>query len=262
MHLQAIKNFTFPYKYNDGAYAKLGMGPLWKELMANILPIVDSANHPSSGTPPPKLALFSGHDTTLMPILASLGDKVWDGTEWAPYASMIQIEIHEMADGSAYPSGYAFRLIYNGQVLTSKMEGCANGAELCDSQVLVKQVAPFAKYTERDCASTTTEVPPGLVAEMETAAENLITAPGGVWVVVLVVILSMALGGVLVFLFMKRRMRRTFAYQQRLSSTIGDLSMRVIDDNENGAGSPGGIDSAVAARANGRYGATHEHTMI
>jgi hypothetical protein len=48
------------------------MGPLWSEIMANILPIVD----PSSGTPPPKLGLFSGHDTTLMPILATLGDRV------------------------------------------------------------------------------------------------------------------------------------------------------------------------------------------
>jgi ubiquitin-like domain-containing CTD phosphatase 1 len=63
-----------------------GMGPLWSEIMSNILPIVDPTNHPmsSSGTPPPKLGLFSGHDTTLMPILATLGDKVWPGTEWSP----------------------------------------------------------------------------------------------------------------------------------------------------------------------------------
>jgi ubiquitin-like domain-containing CTD phosphatase 1 len=42
---------------------------------------------------PPKLALFSGHDTTLMPILATLGGDVWAGAEWAPYASMILIEL-------------------------------------------------------------------------------------------------------------------------------------------------------------------------
>jgi ubiquitin-like domain-containing CTD phosphatase 1 len=67
------------------------MGPLWSEIMTNILPIVDPTNHPSSSSssssgtpPPPKLGLFSGHDTTLMPILATLGDKVWPGTEWAP----------------------------------------------------------------------------------------------------------------------------------------------------------------------------------
>ena len=46
-------------------------------------------SHPSSSSssgtpPPPKLGLFSGHDTTLMPILATLGDKVWPGTEWVP----------------------------------------------------------------------------------------------------------------------------------------------------------------------------------
>ncbi len=57
------------------------------EIMANILPIVDPTNHPSSSSgtpPPPRLGLFLGHDTTLTPILATLGDKVWPGTEWAP----------------------------------------------------------------------------------------------------------------------------------------------------------------------------------
>jgi len=117
--------------------------------MANILPIVDSASYPSSGSPPPKLALFSGHDTTLMPLLATLGGEVWDGTEWAPCASMIQIEIHKIMDSdqsSNFPSGYTFRLTMNGKILTSsKMEGCIDGLELCDSQVLVKRVMPFAK---------------------------------------------------------------------------------------------------------------------
>ncbi|KAL7543311.1 hypothetical protein ACHAXR_012620 [Thalassiosira sp. AJA248-18] len=252
----AIKNFTFSYKYNDAAYPKLGMGPLWKEIMANILPIVDSAKYPSSGTPPPKLALFSGHDTTLMPILATLGDNVWSGTEWAPYASMMQIEIHEILnsdEGSAFPSGYAFRLIFNGKVLTSKMDGCAANSELCDSQVLVKQVMPFAKYQERDCASTTASVVPppteeeGLITEMESATKNLFTAPGGMWVVMLLVISSMILGSVLTFYMMKRRMRNEYGYR-RDGLAPGDLSMSVLDDESpfHTEDSPG-VDSAVAA---------------
>ena len=64
----AVKNFTFAYKYNDAAYPKLGMGPLWYEIMTNILPIVDPTYRTSSSlssssgrTPPPKLGLFSGH---------------------------------------------------------------------------------------------------------------------------------------------------------------------------------------------------------
>ena len=82
----AVKNFTFAYKYNNGAFPKLGMGPLWYEIMSNISPIVNPppTKDGSNKNPPPKFALFSGHDTTLMPLLASLGDKVWSGLEWAP----------------------------------------------------------------------------------------------------------------------------------------------------------------------------------
>ena len=64
-----VKQATFPYKYNDAALAKLGMGPLWKEIMTNILPVVGaSGSYTFVRENPPKLALFSGHDTTLMPI--------------------------------------------------------------------------------------------------------------------------------------------------------------------------------------------------
>lgn len=65
------------------------MGPMWAEMVANILPIIDADDR----TPPPnRLALFSGHDTTIMPLLISLGPNVWDGT-WPPYASMMIIEV-------------------------------------------------------------------------------------------------------------------------------------------------------------------------
>ncbi len=42
---------------------------------------------------------------------------------------MILIEIHKINATAhhlttVYPSGYAFRLIYNGEVLTSRMDGC------------------------------------------------------------------------------------------------------------------------------------------
>lgn len=153
---KAVKQETFPYKYNDAALAKLGMGPLWKEIMSNILPIVEFTTINNIGRQPvPKLALFSGHDTTLMPILATLGQDVWSGFEWAPYASMFLIEIYEMLNtnkDSEFPSGYAFRIIYNGEVLTSRMERCSS--ELCDSQVLVNLVMQFAMFEERDCASS------------------------------------------------------------------------------------------------------------
>ncbi len=43
-----------------------------------------------------------------------------------------------MANDGVFPLGYAFRLIYNGKVLTSNMDGC--DLDLCNSRVLVKQV--------------------------------------------------------------------------------------------------------------------------
>ncbi|KAL7504009.1 hypothetical protein ACHAXN_001730 [Cyclotella atomus] len=156
-----VKHETFPYRYNDAALAKLGMGPLWKEIMTNIMPIVGATSNYTTFVPrtPPKLALFSGHDTTLMPILATLGQDVWAGTEWAPYASMILIEIYEVGNPSKseFTSGYAFRLIYNGEVLTSRMDGCSSDLELCDSEVLLDRVLPFAISEERDCAAASTD---------------------------------------------------------------------------------------------------------
>ncbi|KAL7463246.1 hypothetical protein ACHAXS_003618 [Conticribra weissflogii] len=240
----AIKSHNFPYQYNDGAYAKLGMGPLWKEIVSNILPIVDSANYPST-TPPPKMALFSGHDTTLMPILATLGPEVWHAYEWAPYASMILIEIHEVIDSdrkSDFPSGYAFRLIYNGDVLTSKMDGCLEDSELCDAQILLDRVLPFAKFEDRDCTLTATTPEGGFEEkskEMTTAAKNLVESPGGVLVVICIVLVSFVVGSLLTIFFMKRCFQEARHGKGRIS--LGELSMTVLEEydeayEENDAG--------------------------
>merc|ERR1712032_1222112 len=97
-------------------------------------------------------------------------------------------------------SSHGFRLIYNGNVLTPMMEGC--NSEICDAKVLVQQVMPFAKYQERDCAAfTPTE---NAMEEMKEATESLLAAPGGVWVAVSLVFVSMALGGMMTYFWMKR----------------------------------------------------------
>eukprot|EP00986_Skeletonema_menzelii_P012906 scaffold7298_cov150-Skeletonema_menzelii.AAC.6 len=221
----AVENFTFPYKYNDGAYSKLGMGPLWLEIMSNILQIVDSTNHPTtSGMPPPKLALFSGHDTTLMPILATLGEQVWSGKEWSPYASMLQIEIHKLLDtDERYTSGYAFRLIYNGNVLTSKMDECS-AVDLCDVQVLVKQVMSFASnYEDGNCAAKVQTAKESKIGEMKDVTVNLFSTPVGVTMVLLLVVVSMALGSVTTCFIIRRRLRKEYNYTDTLA--LADLSM-------------------------------------
>ncbi|OII72277.1 uncharacterized protein cubi_01610 [Cryptosporidium ubiquitum] len=92
----------------------------------------------------PKFILFSGHDTTIIPTLASL--DIWDG-HWPPYASTLIIEVYYnpfikkesigdfSTDQSRLESSqsilpYYIRLLYNGVVLTGKLKGC-NGNEIC-----------------------------------------------------------------------------------------------------------------------------------
>ena len=81
-------------------HAKLGMGPLWAEIMDNINMFIgeEAANEAANEALPlaPRLALFSGHDTTIMPLLASLGPKLWNDTDWASYASMFIIEVSRL----------------------------------------------------------------------------------------------------------------------------------------------------------------------
>jgi hypothetical protein len=87
--LQEIQKWSFHVTHNDGEYAKLAMGPLWSEILENIRPIIN----PDDGqSPPNRLALVSGHDTTILPLLVTLGPGVWDG-QWPPYASMMIIEV-------------------------------------------------------------------------------------------------------------------------------------------------------------------------
>jgi len=115
--------------------------------------------------PQSKLALYSAHDTSLMALLSSLGPLVWDGTEHPPYASMIVIELYEITaqdDGGdvgintaltgnlevLFPTGIAFRLIYNGVSITHKLSGCPPLEEVCDIDLLVMHVFEFSNVTE------------------------------------------------------------------------------------------------------------------
>jgi hypothetical protein len=69
------------------------MAPLWLEIMENVAPWLQEEDYEVNF---PKLAVFSGHDTTIMPLLASLGPLLWNDTDWAPYASMLVIEVRSI----------------------------------------------------------------------------------------------------------------------------------------------------------------------
>jgi len=167
LFLQSYQPFNYVLRYNNAAYSKLAFGPLWVEILSNILPHLKQGiqqQYNGDGKiktkdPPPKLAIFSAHDLTILPLLATLGEEVWDGEDWAPYASLIVIEIHDIINSSsaevakAYPSGQAFRLVYNGDVVTPKMRGCLTNSDLCDISILLDRVLSFATE-DRDCDST------------------------------------------------------------------------------------------------------------
>lgn len=143
------RNHTFPFRYNDGEYSKLSIGPLWAEILDHVQSSVVGRNVTRLGRhPPAKLAIYSGYDSTIMQLLASLGEGVWNGLVWPPYASMFLIEIHHLLDDdrdkTLFRTESAFRLIYNGKVLTDQVPGCSEGLELCDAEYLLRRVEPIA----------------------------------------------------------------------------------------------------------------------
>jgi len=139
------------YEYNDGEYAKLSMAPVLGEILEKVLlPSLSATSRSELST---LLHITSGHDTTVMPLLSAL--RIWD-TKWAPYASMVVIETYHASDvdGSGvknYESERALRIVYNGEVITGKLQGCEEGKELCDLKVLVDYLQTFAT-SNRDCS--------------------------------------------------------------------------------------------------------------
>lgn len=81
---------------------QLAMGRLVEEIMAEI-------ERSASGSPEAiRLALYSGHDATLMPLAATLGRPC---DTWPPYSSFICIELWGSHDNRAH----FVRVLYNGE---------------------------------------------------------------------------------------------------------------------------------------------------
>ncbi|CAM9953409.1 unnamed protein product [Pylaiella littoralis] len=94
--------------FGEREMARLSLGPF----VAELLTLVGARGHetgvPEANMPStPKLAIFSGHDSTLVPILAAL--KIYDDV-WPPYASYISLDVAEDQDGER-----RVRVVYNGK---------------------------------------------------------------------------------------------------------------------------------------------------
>lgn len=194
------------------------MGPLWAEIMDHILPIISSQVE-DQPRPPAKLAIYSGYDSTVMEILASLG--AWEGLEWPPYGSMVLLEIHEIMSTlegeheSTFSFPYAFRLLYNGEVITYKVQGCMRKDQLCDFQHLLKRVQPFAKRNV-DCVDVHFEK-----LNAVHIAKELMTDTAGIILLLIIVAASALIGSMAVFYHLTGS-----AHTERIKSSINEHVFR------------------------------------
>jgi len=209
-------------------FSKLSMGPLWTEIMDHILPFI--GNKEDRPHPPAKLAIYSGYDSTIMELLASLG--AWEGSEWPPYASMVVLEIHEFMKnmssseykrGSEFSSPYAFRLLYNGEVITHKLKGCSRKYQLCDTHHLLQRVLQFAKRNV-DCLDVNLEK-----ANPMHIVKELLTDTAGIIILLLIVAASALIGSLSAFYYLTGSIP-TEVVKSRLHSHLFRRTDEVDDD--------------------------------
>lgn len=88
-----------------------------------IKAIFDRIVNKISNTDPVKFYLYSGHDTTLLPLLVGFSQS---DIKWPPYASLMAIELYREKEN---PDQFAVRIVYNGQPL--KLSFCNGHSTLC-----------------------------------------------------------------------------------------------------------------------------------
>ena len=93
---------------------RLGIGPLITLFINNMEKMVDKSS-------PIKMRLFSGHDTTLMPLLRAL--KIEENV-WTPYGASIIFELYERKSEKKDPDHFV-RVLY--QHKEQIIPGCGGG---------------------------------------------------------------------------------------------------------------------------------------
>lgn len=126
---------SFLNVYNNSQWSKLAMGNTAWHVRTNLDNIMKRLPTSFGSAGPLRFALFSGHDTTIIPFLAAILGDSWDGL-WPGYVSAVTIELYSAKSGQS-SSGYLFRVVYNGQV--QKVPGCVE--ELCDAQILLNALS-------------------------------------------------------------------------------------------------------------------------
>lgn len=85
--LEAINDeLSYLMLFNASRYAKLAIAHFTAALRTLLVTPAQSTKHTA------ELHLWSGHDTTLIPLLGAFIPEVWD-KQWPPYASLFIIEV-------------------------------------------------------------------------------------------------------------------------------------------------------------------------
>lgn len=131
--------------YNDSQWAKLAMGNTAWHIRTNLENVMYNTSSSANSSLPLRLAMFSAHDTTIIPLLAAILKDNWD-RQWSGYASLVTIELYAGSASSTVP--YLFRIVYNS--VPQLVPGCPD--TLCDAQILLDALA----FGEEDmpCSAT------------------------------------------------------------------------------------------------------------
>ncbi|PIA19164.1 phosphoglycerate mutase-like protein [Coemansia reversa NRRL 1564] len=109
-------NYEWAYKYRDHPlsknYTRLNIGSFVGTLREQMQGYI------AGKTGKLKFALYSGHDSTIWPLLSMLGADNKSNL-WPPYASNLAFELWKKQDGSR-----VVRVIFNGQILALKDNWC------------------------------------------------------------------------------------------------------------------------------------------
>lgn len=135
--------FCFTYFPNDTASNRLGMGSFIGEITHHFQSHIE-------GKTPYKLMLYSGHDSSIAPLLSAL--ELFDGA-WPPLASHVIFEFWKNGEGE-----YFVEVSYNGRSLTRFKKGC-EGQALCPWHQFLKSVSKVSVGLDhfwKECNDVTT----------------------------------------------------------------------------------------------------------
>ena len=146
---QAMDFATWAFTQNYTAIADVASHPMLIQMAKRMF---DKTRQKSAL----KFVLYSGHDSTVTPLLINLG--VHDDTRLTPYATGVVFELWRdtLEDTSAQKDsadGFYFRVLVNGEVVTNKMKFCGDSLlkdELCPVREFISWLSDGEGFEQMD----------------------------------------------------------------------------------------------------------------